>query len=99
MAKKLDKSRPYGTIFGDPGVPGLEGAKYYQDGKYFTGIGKLIINSGKISKEQNKKEQELADADETVPEEPTAAPVPASEENTVFLDDAPVAVPTTLTDG
>lgn len=34
---KLDKSKPYGTIYGD-----LDGRAFVQDGRYFNAAGELI---------------------------------------------------------
>ena len=73
--KKLDRSRDYGTVFGD-----TEGRVYYQDGVYFDVNGRLHGAPIYEPPAESIGEEAARLADETVQESPADPEAAQSEE-------------------
>lgn len=59
-AIKLDKSRPFGSVRGH--VDGYIGARYTQDGHYFSGTGELARKEGEAAVDMMAEAEAMLDA-------------------------------------
>jgi hypothetical protein len=79
---KLDKSKPYGEVFGDP-----QGHRYEQDGKLFDALGEEIVVKAKDTPKQPTQPKQPAASGKGKDVQAAASAKPANAQVAAALKD------------